>query len=171
MLKLINLSTLCLILAAVILVHTAPTSPPTITAIDSPTVFCIFLPPQAGGNIAEHENDAVPFCTQASPNAPNANILPSGFIVTSHYAVGTGYVQVTGRIDGSKYNLSPTDEGGQYDSVGAPPGATCAGAKKFVELVEPQNGIFCIRCCSDSSQCVTGKSTEGCLTVIPGDYS
>ncbi|CAG8588782.1 4956_t:CDS:1 [Paraglomus brasilianum] len=171
MIKLINLSALCLLLAAIIFVHAAPINPPTITAIDNSTVYCLFLPPQPGGDIASHENDAVPFCTQATPNAPNANILPSGFIVTSHYVVGDGFVQVTGRIDGSKYNLSSTDMGGQYDSVGAPPGATCAGSKKFVELVEPADGFFCIRCCTDSSKCNTGKSTEGCNTVIPGDYT
>jgi len=94
-----------------------------LTATVRPQAFCSFLPPQPGGNIANSESDAVVFCNKPSANAPNANLFPPGFIKTAHFAKGPGYVQVTGRINRSAYNLSPDDGGGQYDSNGAPPGA------------------------------------------------
>jgi hypothetical protein len=41
--------------------------------------------------------------------------MPSGFIDTAYYYKNTtaGYVQVTGTIDPSAYQLSPLDDGGQ----------------------------------------------------------
>jgi hypothetical protein len=68
------------------------------------------------------------------------------------------------------HGLSPSDGGGQYDSNGAPPHARVAGAKKFVNLVEPDAQDFCIRACTDPSKCNTGESTKGCRTVVPGIY-
>ncbi|CAG8809287.1 9765_t:CDS:1, partial [Gigaspora rosea] len=75
----------------------------------------------------------------------------------------------TGTIDSSKY-VDSTDEGGQYDT-NAPSHALCAGFKKFVNLVEPDNEHFCIRCCNDGVSCDVGRSTDGCESIIPGDYS
>ncbi|KAG0362706.1 hypothetical protein BGZ54_008521 [Gamsiella multidivaricata] len=84
----------------------------------SQTDFCIFLPPKFGGDIALNEDRAVAFCTKPNmPGAANAQVLPAGFIKTAHFVANTtaNWVQVTGRIDRSKYGLSPKDGGGQYD--------------------------------------------------------
>lgn len=148
----------------------AATSPHALTATLSPGVFCSFLPPQPGGNIADSESNAVVFCNKPSSQAPNANMFPSGFIKSAHFAKGSGFVQVTGRIDRTAYGLSASDGGGQYDSNGAPPGARVSGAKKFVNLVEPDREHFCIRACTDPGKCNTGESTKGCEVVIPGNY-
>ena len=141
-----------------------------LTATVTPGAFCSFLPPQPGGNIAASESNAVVFCNKPSSQAPNANIFPSGFIKSAHFAKGPGFVQVTGRIDRNAYGLSASDGGGQYDSNGAPPGAHVSGAKKFVNLVEPDVQDFCIRACTDPGKCNTGESAKGCETVIPGNY-
>ncbi len=141
-----------------------------LTATVTRGAVCSFLPPQPGGNIADSEANAVVFCNKASPNAPDANIFPSGFIKSAHFAKGSGFVQVTGRIDRSAYGLSSSDGGGQYDSNGSPPGARVSGARKFVNLVEPDNQHFCIRACTDTRKCNTGESQKGCEIVIPGDY-
>lgn len=142
-----------------------------LTATVSADVFCSFLPPQPGGNIAGSESDAVVFCNKPSAKAPNANIFPPGFIKSAHFASGPGYLQVTGRINRQAYELSASDQGGQYDSNGAPPGARVTGAKKFVNLVEPAQQDFCIRACTDPRKCNTGKSSQGCQTIIPGNYN
>jgi hypothetical protein len=139
--------------------------------VESENVFCSFLPSKPGESIGESEDDAIAFCTQESPKAPGAKLFPDGFIVSSHFKATDDFVQVTGKMDGSKAGLDPKDEGGQYDSVGAPPGATCAGFKKFVNLVEPNDGIYCIRCCHNAGDCNTGQSEAGCRKIIPGDYS
>lgn len=78
--------------------------------------FCIFLPPMRGGGIAENEDKAVAFCTKPNLPGANAQTLPAGFIQTAHFVSNTakGYVQVTGRMDGSKYGLKKNDGGGQY---------------------------------------------------------
>ena len=141
-----------------------------LTATVTPDAFCSFLPPQPGGNIADSESNAVVFCNKPSSQAPNANIFPSGFIKSAHFAKGAGFVQVTGRIDRTAYGLSANDGGGLYDSNGAPPGARVSGAKKFVNLVEPDREHFCIRACTDPSKRNTGESTKGCEIVVPGNY-
>ncbi|CAG8590287.1 14736_t:CDS:1 [Gigaspora margarita] len=135
--------------------------------VESEEVFCSFLPRQQSEEIGASEDDAIPFCTSSTPNAPNQ--FPTGFIKTAHFKQDTNYVQVTGTIDNSLYVI-PSDGGGQYDTK-APVGASCTGYKKFVNLVEPNNGRFCIRCCNDGATCDTGHSEAGCDVIIPGDYS
>ncbi|KAI8595381.1 hypothetical protein EDD21DRAFT_286527, partial [Dissophora ornata] len=135
--------------------------------------FCLFLPPTYGGDIAANEDRAVAFCTVPNiPGAINAKVLPSGFIKSAHFVSNTakGYVQVTGRMDRSKYGLSANDGGGQYD-MRAPVGATCSGYNAFVQLTEPDAQIYCIRCCMNKADCPVNRSTYGCVSVLGGDYS
>lgn len=53
-----------------------------------------------------------------------------------------------------------TNGGPQYDNHGAgkPPGAQCAGYKYFVNLVEPADKRFCIRCCRSKARDPTNSS-------------
>ncbi|KAI7820922.1 hypothetical protein BC939DRAFT_213021 [Gamsiella multidivaricata] len=141
-------------------------------AVISAKKFCIFLPPKYGGGISESEDSAVAFCTEPISSAPKAGTLPAGFIKTTHFVTNTqkGYVQVTGRIDRSKYGLSSKDGGGQYD-IKAPVGSKCAGYNYYVELVEPDSQRYCIRCCKNKADCPVNKSTYGCEAVLGGDYS
>ncbi|KAF9943119.1 hypothetical protein BGZ67_006487 [Mortierella alpina] len=134
--------------------------------------FCIFLPPKAGGDIAENEDRAVAFCTKPNLPGAKAQVLPTGFIQSAHFVSNPskGYVQVTGRIDRTKYSLKENDGGGQYD-IKAPVGAKCAGYNYFVQLTEPDANIYCIRCCKTRSDCPVNKSTYGCKSVLGGDYS
>nr|CAG8494062.1 9214_t:CDS:1 [Entrophospora candida]CAG8635841.1 36_t:CDS:1 [Entrophospora candida] len=175
MFKSSKLSIIFLVLAsATLFTHAAPTKAGNEITLDA-TTLCTYLPPKAGGNIADHEDDAVPFCNTTTPTGVTGtvNLIPDGFIVSSNFLAGDGFVQYTGKINPSAYSLDPNDEGGQYDSVGAPPGAKCVGNDfvKFVNLIEPKDERFCIRCCSDKSKCNTSKSTAGCPDIIPGDYS
>ncbi|CAG8469078.1 6054_t:CDS:1 [Paraglomus occultum] len=160
---------LTVLLAIVALVLAAPIRLGTTVTIDSKSVFCLLLPRKRGGNIAASESSAVSFCTKATTNTPNTNILPKDCIKTINHATGPGYVQIMGRIDSSKYGLRSDDGGGQYDPK-ARPGSSCAGAKKFVHLIEPDTQLYCIRCCTDPKKCNTGISTKGCRVIIPGTY-
>jgi hypothetical protein len=40
----------------------------------------------------------------------------------------------------------------------------------YVELVEPAERRACIKCCDNAADCPTNKDTQGCPTVIPGNY-
>ena len=82
--------------------------------VHSSSQFCSYLPPNPGQEIAQAEGSAVPFCTDAQ--ASGTRQFPSGFIASAHYKETPTYTQVTGRIDGSKYGLSSSDGGGQYDN-------------------------------------------------------
>ncbi|KAG0068100.1 hypothetical protein BGZ90_000723, partial [Linnemannia elongata] len=148
----------------------APGKPGQIVQITSSTNWCMMMPPQAGGDIAANEDRAIAFCTSPSSSAPAARIFPDGFIQSANFAKGDGYVQITGKIDASKYSLSETDRGGQYD-IKAPVGSACAGYNHYVNLIEPHSNTMCIRCCKEKKDCNTGKSTYGCAAVIPGYYS
>ncbi|KAG0005912.1 hypothetical protein BGZ80_001152 [Entomortierella chlamydospora] len=141
-------------------------------AIISSKEFCLFLPPKYGGGIAENEDRAVAFCTKSIASAPKAGILPTGFIKSAHFTRNTQkqWVQVTGRIDRSKYGLSKKDGGGQYD-IKAPVGSKCAGYNHYVELIEPDQNIYCIRCCKNKIDCPVNKSTYGCKKVLGGNYA
>ncbi|KAI8137552.1 hypothetical protein BJV82DRAFT_634808 [Fennellomyces sp. T-0311] len=136
--------------------------------VKSASQFCSYLPPNPGQPIAEAEGSAVPFCTQVQ--ASGTRQFPSGFIVSAHYKSTSTYTQVTGRIDRSKYKLSASDGGGQYDNKNEI-GGKCNGWGHWVNLVEPDSNIFCIRCCENSSDCNLGRSEYGCQSVVPGDYS
>ncbi|CAH1763022.1 602_t:CDS:1 [Entrophospora sp. SA101] len=177
MIKSFKSSIIFLVLAsATLFTNALPTAdtPGNEITLDTATL-CTYLPPAPGGIIADHENDALPFCNTTTPPEVQGpvSLIPSGFIVSAHYLADWGYVQYTGRINRDAYQLRADDEGGQYDSVGAPPGAACVGYSyvKFVNLIEPKDGRFCIRCCSDASKCNTSESTKGCPVIVPGDYS
>ncbi|ORX99016.1 hypothetical protein K493DRAFT_313426 [Basidiobolus meristosporus CBS 931.73] len=142
-----------------------------LTVVNSATDFCLFLPPKPGMVIGEHEHDAVVFCLKPNAKAPKAQMFPKGFIKSAHAKKTSSYVQVTGQMNPSAYKLSRKDGGGQFDNRGAPPKSGCNGYTYFVSLIEPDNGNYCIRCCNEKNDCNMGLSTEGCETVIPGDYS
>lgn len=169
------------LLVALLSVTSAAKAPPAgqITAIESEEKFCLMLPPKPNSGIAEHENNAVAFCTSKDvKGATNAQVLPRGFIKTAHFVQKfqdtekkeKKWVQVTGKMNGKKYGLSKLDGGGQYD-IKAPVGSSCAGYKYYVELVEPDQDIYCIRCCKNKEDCPVGKSTQGCKKVLGGNYA
>jgi hypothetical protein len=110
--------------------------------------FCVFLPPTDSKDriISDTEWNAQAFCKGKAPKAKKAGKLASGFIQSAHYVKTDDYVQITGQIDPATMDLDLKDYGGQYD-VKAPKGATCAGWKYFVNLIEPAGSTYCIRCC------------------------
>jgi hypothetical protein len=135
--------------------------------------FCLLLP-RAHESVADGESDATAYCTKPQKDAPGAHTLAAGGIKSVHLKSSPKHwVQVTGKLVPSKLGLSSKDEGGQYDNhgKGAPPGASCAGWPHFVELVEPAESRYCIRCCESTSDCPTGRSTAGCPSLIPGNYN
>ncbi|KAG1443716.1 hypothetical protein G6F56_010571 [Rhizopus delemar] len=135
--------------------------------LQSSSQFCSFMPPHRGDDVGGTENDGIPMCTSTSLGDQQ---FPTGFIKSSHYVKTTNYVQVTGTIDRSKYGLSSSDGGGQYDNKDID-GVTCNGYKYFVNLIEPDANVFCIRCCKNQSDCKLGLSTFGCDRVVPGNYN
>lgn len=81
-------------------------------AVNSNADFCTYLPPHPGQSISATENDADPFCTVAKHYA---DCFPSGFIKSAHFYQTNAYVQVTGRINHTVYDILTEDGGGQYD--------------------------------------------------------
>ncbi|CAO3578868.1 unnamed protein product [Absidia cylindrospora] len=148
----------------------APSNPQ--VQITSPNDFCLFLPPQPGADVATTEDDGIAFCMNPA-TVQGSQVFPQGFITAAHYQQTESYTQITGFFDRTKYNLSPDDFGGQYDSHAKhkPTGASCQNFPYFVSLIEPSNNRFCIRCCNDTEDCKTGISQRGCARVIsPGNY-
>ncbi|KAG2200464.1 uncharacterized protein EV154DRAFT_525828 [Mucor mucedo] len=135
--------------------------------VKSASAFCSFMPPKAGDDVGATENDGIPFCTSS---ALGGKTFPSGFIKSAHYASTSTYSQVTGRIDRSKYSLKSSDGGGQYDNKDID-NVTCNGYKYFVNLIEPDANVFCIRCCKNQADCRLGISTYGCARIVPGNYN
>ncbi|KAF9274274.1 hypothetical protein BGZ68_000816 [Mortierella alpina] len=134
-------------------------------ALISASQYCLFLPPVEGGDIAKSEDDAVAFCNTAIDNAPGARILPTGLVQKVNFVKTDDYVQISGTINPAAYNLSASDEGGQYDNR-APVGAVYADYSSFVQITEPKDGRFCLRCCKKKEDCPVNKSEYGCETVL-----
>ncbi|CAI2177601.1 9444_t:CDS:1 [Funneliformis geosporum] len=158
----VKLSTIFFILAVVASAHGAQWN----ITVESESLFCTFLPNTPHQLIGDSETTAIPFCTTESPKAKGAKIFPTGFIQNKKFKRGKGFVQVTGSIDGTKYELFADDEGGQYDAK-APLHSTCVGYKYFVSLIEPKENQFCIRCCNIKSKCRTDISDQGCNVIVP----
>lgn len=143
-----------------------------IAKVASQDDFCMFLPPAPGLVVAPAEPNSTVFCSQ--PNNALGPTFPSGLVLSEHFYnnVTSQYVQVTGCIDITKYNLQGNDEGGQYDSHGSPPAATCEGYNYFVNVLEPASGDYCIRCCQNKADCNTGYSQGGCYNLVrDGSYT
>ncbi len=138
-------------------------------AVNSASKFCSFLPPKPGQDIASSEESAIAFCTDPTL-APGAKKFPAGFIVSAHFVRTSTYVQVTGRIDRTKYKLKASDGGGQYDPR-APVGASVIGWALFVNIVEPDSNLFCIRAGNNPLDIKLNMSAQGCEVVVPGNYS
>ncbi|CAO3597288.1 unnamed protein product [Absidia cylindrospora] len=164
-----------------------PTNVPGLTAVVLDEArFCLFLPSSPGNKnnyggqidpeaIADSEKDAKTFCTKANLT-PGSQLMPQGFITSAHYQFNTtaGFVQVVGDIDRTKYSLSKSDGGGQYDNHGAgsPPLSMCQGYRYYVSLIEPDIQGFCIRCCMTYQDCNASRSAYGCKRVVPSlDFS
>ncbi|KAI9247876.1 hypothetical protein BY458DRAFT_542803 [Sporodiniella umbellata] len=143
--------------------------------------FCLFLPPSPGNKqanggkidndaIANSEKNARAFCTQPNAKAPGALTLPVTFITTANFYTdeAAGYTQVTGRFNPSAWELSNTDEGGQYDNhgKGSPPKSMCHGYKYYVNMIEPNDGTYCMRCCNSYADCNAGRSAYGCKRIV-----
>ena len=109
-----------LVLLGAVVVSAAPNNGQ-IAQITSASNWCMMMPPSPGGDIAQNEDRAIAFCTNANADAPGAKIFPDGFIQSAHFATANGYVQITGKIDRTKYSLADSDQGGQYD-IRAPVG-------------------------------------------------
>ncbi|KAI8340632.1 hypothetical protein BC941DRAFT_417736 [Chlamydoabsidia padenii] len=140
--------------------------------VTSANDFCLFLPPQPGLEVAVNEDNGVPFCMNPT-TVQGSQPFPQGFITTAHYHQTDSYTQITGFFDRSKYNLSQSDGGGQYDSHAnhKPTGGSCQHFPYFVSMIEPSNNRFCIRCCQNTDDCKTGISQNGCARVVtPGNY-
>ncbi|KAG0215107.1 hypothetical protein BGX28_000812 [Mortierella sp. GBA30] len=140
-----------------------------IASLDAADNYCFFLPPMLGGDIAQNEDAAIAFCNKPNPKAPGAKIFPDGFVLSAHWASSDSWVQITGQIDPAKYNLNPCDAGGQYD-IRAPVGASCAGFGYFVNVIEPTDGVYGMKCCQNKDDCVVGKSTYGVRIIFGTQY-
>ncbi|KAF9571673.1 hypothetical protein EC968_000270 [Mortierella alpina] len=140
-----------------------------IASLDAADNYCFFLPPMVGGDIAQNEDSAIAFCNKANPKAPGAKIFPDGFVLSAHWASSDSWVQITGQIDPAKYSLNPCDAGGQYD-IRAPVGASCAGFNHFVNVIEPTDGIYGMKCCQNKEDCVVSKSTYGVRVIYGSQY-
>ncbi|KAI1320218.1 hypothetical protein EDD11_001823 [Mortierella claussenii] len=141
-----------------------------IASVDSADSYCFFLPPMVGGDIAANEDKAIAFCNKPNPRAPGAKIFPPGFVLSAHWATGPQWVQITGQIDPAQYSLNPCDTGGQYD-IKAPVGATCAGFAHFVNVIEPEIGVYGMRCCQVKTDCDVSHSTYGVKRIYGEQYS
>ncbi|KAG0021506.1 hypothetical protein BGZ80_002245 [Entomortierella chlamydospora] len=82
-------------------------------ALISDTEYCVFLPPQRGSNIADNEDRTIVFCNVLIETALNAGIISHGLIQSVHFVENTedGWIQITGRLDPSAYDLSSDDQG------------------------------------------------------------
>ncbi|KAI8978431.1 hypothetical protein BDB01DRAFT_799829 [Pilobolus umbonatus] len=162
----LSILVLCLSLIAVHAVPLKNSTSKRDIAVKSSKEFCVFLPPTPGGGVAETEDNGIPFCTM--PNL-GGSLMPSGFIKSAHFKSFPDYSQVTGTINRDAYKLKASDEGGQYDHLNRG-SYTCNGYPYFVNVLEPDSNLYCIRCCKNKVDCKTGISTQGCKKIVPGSY-
>ena len=140
--------------------------------IDDPYNFCLMIPPNPGQNVGATEHLAIAGCYGLPDKVTAFKPLPTGFIQSAHYVATPNYVQVTGQMDGSTYDMDPNDEGGQLDDApgGIRPTSNCVGYAHYLQYLGPKPGVYCVRCCKNYSDCDASRDTIGCFAGIPGDY-
>ncbi|KAG8715035.1 hypothetical protein FRC08_011072 [Ceratobasidium sp. 394] len=148
------------------------------------TIDCIIVPrnPHTDIGVSETPGGMQTFCSPNGHFDGSQGVLPADFwrnveMSTAPGVNGARRVQLTGCIrPETTPQLNPADAGGQYDSsggdggLGNPQGSVCLGYNHYVELLEPAGQRGCIRCCDDPADCDVTKDTQGCQTVIPGNY-
>ncbi|KAK3815453.1 MAG: hypothetical protein J3Q66DRAFT_402416 [Benniella sp.] len=163
----------CFLALVLLLIAVAVAAPTTkLLTIHKNERFCILLPRTPGSDIAENLDNSVSYCSSSTAQVRHGKALPSGFVKTAHYYEPADrlYSQVTGRFDPAAFSLSTSDSGGMA-SHKLPGRPSCVGFRYFIQFVEPNQGVYCIRCCHTNSNCPTDKGDQGCRVVIPGDYS
>ncbi|KAF8756650.1 hypothetical protein RHS01_04496 [Rhizoctonia solani] len=127
----------------------------------------------------ESEGQMQSYCSTSAHSHDSQGYLPDDFWTKVTYKKGKGkgdWVQLTGCIKKGFSQLNDNDGGGQYDSSGGdggagnPRGSKCKNYNHYVEIVEPDVGRACIRCCKEYSDCPLDKDTAGCPAVVPGTY-
>ncbi|KAE8221112.1 hypothetical protein CF319_g5477 [Tilletia indica] len=149
--------------------------------ITSANDFCMIMPKTRSTiGDSEYPGGTRSYCVK--PADPAQGHIVSGLWTRKYFSNAPGksgarQVQLTGCINPSASSrLIASDGGGQYDSNGGdggqgnPRGSVCLGYKSYVELVEPDAGRACIRCCDNPSDCPLQFDTAGCPQVIPGRY-
>jgi hypothetical protein len=163
-------------------------TPDNIVKVNSVADVCILAPrdPHTDIGVAEGSGTRT-YCTaKARYDKARQGQLPVDFFsdakYTSYKGPSGGEIrQITGCIRASKLSrLNPKDQGGQFDSSGqgndgVPPQSFCIlpGKNKrgfYVQLIEPAQNRFCIRCCVNNSDCPHTNDTKGCPVAIPGYY-
>ncbi|KAG0240975.1 hypothetical protein BGX31_001557 [Mortierella sp. GBA43] len=142
-----------------------------VTAIVDENNFCTMLPPMGVSEVAPSEACATSYCVGNPAATKEPKELAANPKMPKNNET-TGYVQITGCFDPLAWKLSPTDGGGQMDSHGWR--YRCDGYGKFLSLLEPTEGQYCIRCCKGGDKdpdCDTSHSTRGCWNLIPGQYT
>ncbi|KAG8705331.1 hypothetical protein FRC09_003023 [Ceratobasidium sp. 395] len=157
--------------------------PDNTVTVASPTNYCLIMPRNAHTNIGDSESEGQmqSYCSAEAHSDDSQGLLPDNFWKRVTYKTGSGkngqeYAQLTGLINGGFSQLNDDDGGGQYDSSGGdggkgnPRGSVCIGFNHYVEIIEPDVGRACIRCCQDPADCPTTMDTSGCPAIIPGAY-
>ncbi|KAG9087766.1 hypothetical protein FS749_002656 [Ceratobasidium sp. UAMH 11750] len=158
-------------------------APDNTVVIESTTKYCMIMPRDAHTNIGDSESPGKmqSYCSAEARTDNSQGLFPDDFWKQVTFKTGKGkngqnYAQLTGCINKGFSQLNDDDGGGQYDSSGGhgghgnPQGSVCTGYNHYVEIVEPDNGRTCIRCCQDPADCPTTMDTSGCPNIIPGTY-
>jgi len=165
-------------------------SPSNIVAVNGLDNMCLIAPkdPHTDIGVAEGSGTKTYCTTKGRFNNADQGRLPDDFFKPGEafYKVsgtaGKNQIhQITGCINASHLSrLNPSDEGGQFDSSGqgnngVPHDSFCIlpGTNKrgfYVQLIEPAENRFCIRCCESNSDCNHTNDTKGCPVAIPGKY-
>ncbi|KAJ7769185.1 hypothetical protein DFH07DRAFT_938316 [Mycena maculata] len=159
-------------------------APDNIVSLSSANKFCMIMPRDEHTNIGDSERPGKmkTYCSAAAHSSEQQGTLPGNFWSNVAFKSGTGknggqYAQLTGCIRPTTVDrLNADDGGGQYDSSGGvggqgnPQGSVCLGYKHYVEILEPSGPRACIKCCDDPADCPTNMDTQGCPTVIQGNY-
>ncbi|KAK7461938.1 hypothetical protein VKT23_008370 [Stygiomarasmius scandens] len=146
--------------------------------------FCMIMPRDPHTNIgdSEHPGGMKTYCSPNGKYSSDQGELPGNFWSNVDFQTGTSsrgarFAQLTGCIRPELVDrLNPDDGGGQYDSSGGangqgnPEGSVCLGYNHYVELVEPGANRACIKCCDNFNDCPVDRDTQGCPSVISGNY-
>ncbi|KAF8608161.1 hypothetical protein BDV93DRAFT_519223 [Ceratobasidium sp. AG-I] len=153
-------------------------APDNTVIVTSTTNYCLIMPREPHTNIGDSESPGKmqSFCSPSAHSDGSQGQLPADFWNSVTYKNTGSYAQLTGCFKKGFSQLNDNDGGGQYDSSGGdggrgnPEGSVCTGYNHYVQILEPDSGRGCIRCCQNPKDCPTTTDTQGCAAIIPAAY-
>jgi len=154
--------------------------------------FCLWGLPEPGQTVGDSEAEAVAYCTLPGHGT---RVIPPGAVYAAQFIQTETYIQVTGRMDQTQFDIQAGDYGGEMDPIGADQRGNPLGGLMYSTAFQGNStrnntlptqirywtnfmgsDTFCIKLCDPNDplgprQCEHIYDRIGCAYNMPASYT